>query len=125
MPSSLPCVYYAATVGEADIVAAWLEERGIQTFVKDRFAAGTLQTPMIIAPEGIAVCVLDPDAATSARDLLATHFADRAKSKAASPPGRAIDAECEECGRMSRFSDDQRGRVQNCPHCGEYMDVPS
>jgi Zn finger protein HypA/HybF involved in hydrogenase expression len=30
---------------------------------------------------------------------------------------------CDECGQTSRFTAKDRGSVQECPHCGEYVDV--
>jgi hypothetical protein len=37
--------------------------------------------------------------------------------------GPAIEVVCEECGRPASFPAAQEGSVQQCPHCGEYIDV--
>jgi hypothetical protein len=34
-----------------------------------------------------------------------------------------IEVVCEECGRSASFPAAQEGSVQQCPHCGEYIDV--
>jgi uncharacterized protein YlaI len=34
-----------------------------------------------------------------------------------------IEAMCEECGKSVAFPAVQRGSIQECPHCGEHMDV--
>ena len=123
MPRDMICVYRAADVGEADIVAAWLAEKGITVHVKDRFAAGTMQTPLIVAPKGIEICVVDPEVAEQARALVREHVEHR-REKTDEAAGGTIEAVCEECGNVSRFSFKQRGTVQTCPHCRQYIDVP-
>jgi hypothetical protein len=37
--------------------------------------------------------------------------------------GEKVTAVCEECGRAAEFAAAQRGSIQDCPHCGAYMDV--
>jgi hypothetical protein len=37
--------------------------------------------------------------------------------------GATVEASCEECGHQSVFSIALEGTVQDCPHCGAYMDV--
>jgi len=124
MQRDLICVYRAADLGEADIVAAWLDDQGITVHVKNRHAAGTMQTPLIVAPKGIEVCVIDPEQVERAEALVREHLEHR-KQKANEPAmGRTIEAVCEECGKASRFSFEQRSTVQTCPHCRQYLDVP-
>jgi hypothetical protein len=48
----------------------------------------------------------------------------RADSSSAGETER-VQAACEECGRAVEFPASQRGSVQECPHCGEYVDVPA
>ena len=124
MPRDLICVYRAVDVGEADIVAAWLAEQGITVHVKDRYAAGTMQTPLIVAPKGIEVCVVDPEVAERAKALVRQHLEHRKQKTNEPAMGRTIEAVCEECGMASRFPFEQRGTVQTCPHCRQYLDVP-
>lgn len=45
-----------------------------------------------------------------------------AETGAAGPP---IEAICEECGGHASFPAAQRGSVQECPHCGAFLDVGS
>jgi hypothetical protein len=122
MPRDLICVYRAADMGEADIVAAWLDDQGIAVHIKNRHAAEMLQTPFIVAPKGIEVCVTDPQQADQAKTLVREHLQHRREKTA--EPGRTIEAVCEECGKASRFPFEQRGTVQTCPHCRRYLDVP-
>jgi DNA-directed RNA polymerase subunit RPC12/RpoP len=52
--------------------------------------------------------------------LLERQEADRHKL---SLDDAAIEVTCEECGRSSLFPAEQRDTVQDCPHCGSYVDV--
>lgn len=119
----MPVVYRAADIAEAEIVALWLADQGIDAFVKDRFAAGTLQTSLMIAPRGIEVFVQNEEIAPRARQLLADRQA-LARDRKSHEPEAAIDASCDECGRVSTYPSSQHNTVQSCPHCGEYVDVP-
>jgi hypothetical protein len=38
-------------------------------------------------------------------------------------PGPALEVVCEECGGSASFPATQQGSVQQCPHCGAYIDV--
>lgn len=122
MSQDLPVIYRAADVAEADIVVSWLAQRGIAADVKDRFAAATLQVPMIVAPQGIEVFVLNAEEADQARGELRDHF-DEAVSKDAAQMAGPVETQCEECGQTSSFPGSARGKVETCPHCGEYVDV--
>ena len=124
MPRDMICVYRAANLEEADIVAAWLADHGVTVHVKDRYAAGTMQTPLIVAPKGIEVCVVDPAHVERAQALVREHLEHRKEKTDEAASGRTIEAVCEECGKTSRFPFEQRGTVQSCPHCRQYVDVP-
>jgi hypothetical protein len=121
MGRDLPVVHTAGSVEEARVVAAWLEQQGVETFVKDTNVIGALgyATPAF-APRGIEICVVDEAVAERARTLLA----ERARTPTpadANAPG--IEARCEECGRTASFPASQRGTVQSCPYCGAYIDI--
>ena len=38
-------------------------------------------------------------------------------------PEEEIEVSCEKCGQCTRFPPAQRGSVQQCQHCGAYVDV--
>jgi ribosomal protein S27E len=40
-----------------------------------------------------------------------------------SSEGAAIEVQCEDCRQKSSFPSSQKGTVQDCPHCGAYVDV--
>jgi len=124
MPRDMICVYRAADLGEADIVAAWLAEQGITAHVKNRNSAINVYVSSVAAPRGIEVCVVDPAQADRAKELLRVHADESAVKKLHDTAGPDIEAVCEECGKASRFPFAQRGSVQTCPHCRQYIDVP-
>ena len=39
------------------------------------------------------------------------------------PTKTTLNEVCEECGKLSAFPGTMAGTVQNCLHCGRYMDV--
>ncbi len=107
------------------MVVAWLAERGIAAQVKDRYAAETVFVQQAVAPAGIEVVVLNANQAHPARQLLIEHFEESpAGRQAADSSGPPVEAVCEECGRTATFTSDKRGRVEDCPYCGAYSDVP-
>ena len=122
MSQDLPVIYRAADIAEAEMVVSWLAQRGIAADVKDRFAAATLQVPLIVAPQGIEVFVLSADEADQARRELREHF-DEAAGNDAAQTADPVETQCEECGQTSSFPGSARGKVETCPHCGEYVDV--
>ena len=124
MPRDMQTVYRAADIAEADIIVAWLERYGITAHVKDRFAAGTLHTSLIVAPQGIEVCVVDADDAVRAVALVRDHRKQEERREAGADTGHTIEAVCAECGNTVSFLFAQRGSVQACPHCGSHVDVP-
>jgi hypothetical protein len=124
MSRDLICVYRTVSVEEADIIVAWLAEEKINSFVKNRHAIGTGYLALAAAPRGVEVCVFNPDQAERAKALLVEHADESAVKKLHDAAGPDIEAVCVECGRTSRFPFAQRGSVQTCPHCRQYLDVP-
>jgi hypothetical protein len=116
------CVYHARDFGEADIVAAWLAEQGLTVHVKDRLSAG-IYGPLVVAPRGIQVCVLDQTSADRAKELLAQREAQTPAASQPSAAGPDVEVDCEDCGRTSHFPASEQGSVQSCPHCRAFVDV--
>ena len=125
MSTDLPVVYFAANMEEADLVVSWLRERGIRADVKDRYAANTMEVRTIPSPSGIEVCVFEPKQAEPARSMLLEQFTARYEERADRSQLPPADAACEECGETSTYPPEVRGRVESCPQCGAYVDVPA
>lgn len=117
----MDCVYRASSVEHADIVVAWLAEREISAFVKNRNMAGGY-APWAIAPLGVEVCVADPEIAAKARSLLGEHQQGLMGHRPHTPE-KIVPVNCPECGRLTDFPGELFGSVQSCPKCGASVDV--
>ncbi len=116
------CVYRALDFGEADIVAAWLEDHGIPVYVKDRLSAG-IYGPLAVAPRGVQVCVVDAETAERAKVLLAERKAATPADPDAADNWNDIEVLCPDCRGVAHFPVADAGSVQSCPHCGAFVDV--
>jgi hypothetical protein len=114
------CVFVAGHIGQADIVAGWLEGHGIPAEVMNRETMGGLGYPLSAATAGVEVWVTDPERAAEAIRLLGERALELVTQRPSGPP---VEVVCEECGKTSTFPAEQRGSVQNCPHCSAYLDV--
>ncbi len=74
MLQDLITVHNAGTLEEADIVVAWLDDRGVTAMVKDRNAIGTFSGISAVSHNTVEVCVVDPAQAEKARELLEKHY---------------------------------------------------
>ncbi len=124
------CVFVADTPGMAEVIVLFLGEHNIAAQVMNPETLGGFVglTPLSstgISSHGIEVWIHNLADAEYARNLIAQRE-DVLKEKAARAKTRlgTVKAECDECGKTSEFPASEAGSVQDCPHCGEYMDVP-
>ncbi len=122
-------VYSAENGLEAHSLRFILEDKGIRTQVVGeslQAAGGDLPLGATLAPR---VWVREGDA-RRAREIIETHSGrPRAKRGKPSGPGGRPNTEnvtfaCQECGKSVTFGVWRCGHVENCPHCGSYVDVP-
>ena len=105
------CVHIAATGAEAENVEAWLIANDIPAQVINRISVSE-------------VWVIDPEQAPRAIQLLNDQELQRlTRTAARQVMGSPLHVVCEECGTVTTFPPEQAGTVQNCPHCGAYVDV--
>ena len=124
-PGSPVLIRRAKTIEEAEILIAWLDNRGVKATVLDPDSTGVFAFG-VTDSEGVEVYVADEQTAERAKALLAEH--DEEHGKTASPgaePTALIEVKCEECGQLNSFESDLGGSVQECSECGAFMDVPS
>ena len=114
------CVRRTATVEEAEMVAAWLEECGVAATVVGQESLG-VHAFGVTDRDGVHVMVADKPTAERAAALLVEHDKRHPPRDAAAS---VVEAKCEECGFVGSFTPDQRGSVQQCTECGEFVDVP-
>ena len=108
----LPALAHAARIA--------LENEGIPAFLADNNLV-TMDWFLSNAVGGAKLQVAAGDAAR-AREIL-----DRRTNSPASAETPAADAlrfTCQECGKTVVFPGDRRGQVEECPYCGNYVDVP-
>jgi ribosomal protein S27E len=123
------CVFVADSLGLAEVVALWLTHQEVPAQVMDRNTLGGLEgltfSRTMVSSRGIEVWVMDVAQAPRASQLLEAHGAElAARAAARAPASGPIDVVCDKCGQLSTFPGSASGKVENCTHCGEYVDVP-
>lgn len=131
MSSEIVEVYRARSGFQAHAFVEALEEAGIKAHVQGAFAhpatatgswgnAGA-QAEWWDAPR---ITVHAADAARAREIILALEGEELRRAAAHdSATGPPVEVVCEECGKTTSFPVSQRGTVQNCGHCGAYVDV--
>jgi hypothetical protein len=113
-----PVAFYTAqNDAEAQLLANALLALGVKAHVKEGAWTGRTRVQ-------VWVDRADIDKAKPVLDDFERHQAQRriggADEATAGPP---LELVCEKCGRSATFPAAQRGSVQDCPHCGAYLDV--
>ena len=116
-------VYNAVSDLDAHLVCDMLKAGGVDAYtMEDRSQVGTWiggYLPQIHRAE-VWVDRADVGRATPLIEDAHRLAAERRRSDASGPP---IDVVCEECGKSSTFAAHRKGSVQDCPHCGAFVDV--
>lgn len=120
-------VYTPGNNVEAHMICGWLEDRGVPAFaMDDQSLAGTWLLGLLPQVHKPKIWVERSDA-EKAKTLLAQYEEEliaRQEKLKESPLGtEPISVVCEECGQTSEFPSNERGTIQNCPHCRAYIDV--
>ncbi|MBX7104588.1 MAG: hypothetical protein K1X57_10940 [Gemmataceae bacterium] len=117
-----PVKIYSATSNlESQLICRVLQGHGIEAFAgEDVSPAGIWVGGTIPGVFDAGVFVSRADA-NQAYEIIQEH--ERLEAERSGGKDRKIEATCEECGKSAAFSTTQRGTVQNCPHCGGFMDV--
>lgn len=117
--------YNAESNMDAILVQRFLDSEGVQAFVvEDNSLVGYWmfgKLPEIHKPQ---VWINRADTERVSR-LLAEYErrkAERDAQRKVSEP-QTIEVICEECGKVATFAGSLLGTVQDCPHCGAYLDV--
>ena len=116
------CIHRAGTIEEADIIVAWLADRGVKASILDPENPGGLAFG-VTDPEGYEIYVTDASTAQQALKLLEEHDRERERGTLDSDLPEQITTTCEECGQSNSFSADLAGTVQQCEQCGAHIDV--
>jgi hypothetical protein len=121
------CVHVDYNLAHAQLVVGWLGSHGIAAEVMNEMTLGGFEGLVSILPSklsfrGVEVWVNNPADADRARQLIADHAAELQASRG-NRTGE-VEAVCEECDQPTTFPASEQGTVQQCPHCGAYVDVP-
>lgn len=124
------CVFVFESPAAARALAAWLTDKG---FPADVFDPGPVVPGDALGlteavAGGFEVRVVKPEQAADARAAVADQkealAAVRAAQERRANRTGTVSAACEECGKASDWPAADLGTTQDCPHCGNYMDVP-
>lgn len=119
-------VYSATNNVEVALVCNLLANEGIEAKpVEDVSYVGMTGLgllPQIHKPQ-VWVSRRDADQARAILEKYEQWLLERVNAAQASADAATLEAVCEECGRSSMFPASLKGSVQDCPHCGQTMDV--
>jgi hypothetical protein len=114
-------IYAAASNVEAQMICRLLQAAGVEAFAGEDFSAvGAWWGGTVPGVFDASVYVSRADAEEAAA-LIRQH--ERLRAERSSALGTEVEATCEDCGKLAAFPAAQRGTVQNCPHCGAFLDV--
>lgn len=116
-------VYVAGSNLESHLIVTMLVNRGIPAYaVEDQSGVSIWMFGTISQFHKPKIYVEETDV-EKAMELIEHYEETERERRSAQGTDRSIEATCEECGKTSRFSESQRGTLQDCPHCQEYVDV--
>ena len=115
------CVFVSDDPGVANDVASCLTGEGMPAQVMNRATLGGLLGPNV---SGVEVWVTDPEQAERALKLIAQRAEFKPQRTEAIADDGPVIAACEECGHTMAFAGEDRGTIQMCPNCGDFLDVP-
>jgi Putative prokaryotic signal transducing protein len=121
-------VYSAANNVEVHQLCHYLEQHGIEAHaIMDESIVGLWAFGTLAGIHKPQVWV-DQSNAEAAKALFDQYDRDLHTRRGPSTSGSeddlySIAVICEECGEKSLFQESTRGTVQDCPHCGAFVDV--
>jgi len=114
-------IYAAKSNVQAQLICRLLQQASIDAFAGEDFSpAGVWMGGTLPGVFDAAVWVGRADAERAAQ-VIREH--ERVESERSAAEGPEVWVTCEECGKTFAFPAAQQGTVQDCPHCGAYVDV--
>jgi len=126
MPLNKPVsVWVTDTNAEAQMLRNVLAEAGIEAYVTEDLSLTGMAGAS--SSNDLPQVWVDSTVAEQAVALL-TEIDRRLRERSSDGIGVSTDQSppegtCERCGKASTFAPEYRGTVQECPHCGAFMDV--
>lgn len=124
------CLYVTSDRAAAELIVTWLGERNIAAEVVTHLkeSDGLMVTPFATSDMSnhLEVHLKNLDQKEAAEQLLATHQEEllQIAQKLDETPAADMVVVCESCGQSSVYAGEFQGTVQDCQHCGSYVDVP-
>jgi hypothetical protein len=117
-------VYNAANNTQAMVVRDALAAAGVEAFVtEDLSVVGTWIGGFIPEIHKPQVWVDRADVERAAPVLVEYERRAAELRRGAAADGGQVEVACEKCNGVATFPAAQQGTVQECPHCGAYIDV--
>lgn len=128
IPINLNSVYTTNFQGQADIVAAWLQENGLDARVNSNTSLGGLPEMILWSKTETASGAFEvwvPNDSVNDAKAMISELETRQRQAAADRTAKGnVDAVCELCGELTTLPAVKRGAVETCSNCGHYIDVP-
>ncbi len=124
------CLYVTSDRAAADLIVTWLYERNIAAEVVTHLkeSDGLMVTPFANSDMSnhLEIHLKDINQRETAEQLLANHQEEllQIAQKLDDAPAADMVVVCDSCGQSSVYAGEFQGTVQDCQHCGSYLDVP-
>ncbi|TWT36266.1 hypothetical protein KOR34_11700 [Posidoniimonas corsicana] len=105
-------------INEASVAVSLLQQEGINCCL-DNEGIVSVNAFLSNAVGGVKVLVHEKDA-----ERAACFLHEHRRSLQAKQSQEDIEFDCEECGAPLKMPGNRRGRVETCPKCREFIDVP-
>jgi len=116
-------IYWAESNVEAHTVVEALRANGIEAFADEDVSGASLWSLGRISQFHQPVVWVDESDAEQAARVVA-EFDERKKSRVSGKSDAPdLEVTCEHCGTVSYFEASLDGTTQDCPKCGEFVDV--
>jgi len=121
-------VYVTNSKGQADIVAAWLQQCDVDARVNSNTSLGGL--PELIlwssteSASGAFEVWVPEDSVQTARTLVSEWQANQQQFLSERQQKGPVTTNCESCSRSLTLPAEKRGKIEVCPDCGHYIDIP-
>lgn len=128
IPINLNSVYTTNSQGQADIVAAWLQENGLDARVNSNTSLGGLPEMILWSKtesaSGAFEVWVPTDSINAAKTMISEWETCQRQATAERMAKGSVDAVCDSCGELNTLPPEKRGAVETCRNCGLYFDVP-
>jgi hypothetical protein len=116
-------IYTAETNLEAIMIVEMLQAAGLDAFAEEDQSGVSLWALGPLTQFHQPNVWVEAATAKKAAELISQYEARKWERAHPEPSNVNIDVRCEECGKVSSFPESLRGTVQECSHCGAYVDV--